>query len=267
VSPSTVSGVGGEGGCVLAFLWLWCFSWYISLFHCVSGQLFGADDVAPASTLTTTSAAPSAPLSAGPLSPRTPISSSAAVLPLSLRVGYLDSPSPAIPSSSSVRSRLGLSASAARPLPPSSSAVEPTISVLPSATSVSSSLRPVPSPCVSMSADARFARMEATLAAVNQRLTRERVSAPEVRRSRSPPEDRDDRHDERVRRGRGRNDDPVRRRDDREDPSRRRDQWRDDRDEDPSRRRDQWRDDRDEDPSRRRGNSGGRGGRGRGSGH
>ena len=112
----------------------------------------------------------------------------------------------------------------------------------------------------------------ATLAAMNQRPTRERVSAPEVRRSRSPPEDRDDRHDERVRRGRGRNDDPVRRRDDREDPSRRRDQWRDDRDEDPSRR-DQWREDRDDDPSHWRGNSRGRGGywgrrrRGRGSGH
>ena len=74
--------------------------------------------------------------------------------------------------------------------------------------------------------------MEATLAAlaaVNQRPTRERVSAPEVRRSRSPHEDRDDRHDERVHRGRGQDDDPVRRRDDREDPSRRRDQWRDDR--------------------------------------
>ena len=202
MSLFTVSGVGGEGGCVLAFLWLWCFSWYLSLFHCVSGQLFGADDVAPASTLTTTSAVPSSPLSAGLLSTRSPIPSSAAVLPLSLRAGYIDSPSPAIPSSLSVRSRLGLSVSAAHPLPLSSSAVEPTISVLPSATSLSSSLRPVPSPCVSMSADARFARMEATIASVSQQLARGRVSAPEFRRSRSPPEDRDDRHgDERVRRG------------------------------------------------------------------
>ena len=249
MSLFTVSGVGGEEGCVLAFLWLWCFSWYLSLFHCVSGQLFGADDVAPASTLTTTSAVPSSPLSAGLLSTRSPIPSSAAVLPLSLRAGYIDSPSPAIPSSLSVRSRLGLSVSAAHSLPLSSSVVEPTVSVLSSATSLSSSLRPVPSPCVSMSADARFARMEATLVAVNQRLARERVSAPEVRRSRSPTgrrEDRDDRRgDEQERRGR-------------------------DRDEDSSRRRDNRRDvDRDEDPSRRRDNLGGRGGRrgqGRGSG-
>ena len=65
MSLFTVSGVGGEEGCVLAFLWLWCFLWYLSLFHCVSGQLFGADDVAPESTLTTTSAVPSSPLSAG----------------------------------------------------------------------------------------------------------------------------------------------------------------------------------------------------------
>ena len=287
MGPSTVSGVGEEGGCVLAFLWLWCSSWYISSFHCVSGQLLGADDVVPASAShpTTTSAAPSVPLSAEPLSPRTPLSSSA-VLPLSLRVGYLDSPSPAIPSSSSVRSRLGLSVSAARPLPPSSSAVEPTLSVLSSATSVSSSLGPVSSPSESMSADARFARMEATIAAltaVNQRPTRERVSAPEVRRSRSPHEGRDDRPDERVHRGRGQDDDPVRH-DDRGGPSRRSDQGRGDRGEDPPRRdqgrgdedpsrRDQWREDRDDDPSRWRGNSRGRGGywgrrrRGRGSGH
>jgi hypothetical protein len=128
---------------------------------------------------------------------------------LGLRADYIDGPSHSVPLSLSVCSRSGLSVPAAFPPPLSSSAVEPSISVLPPATSslsLSSSLdhRPVPSPYVSSSADARFARLEAALAAVTQQLTRERASAPGVRvRSRSPA-GRDRSHRGRDSRGGGR---------------------------------------------------------------